>query len=110
MMTKTPSAARAAKRLRILSLASAGLLMLVATVPAPAAITPSNVDPWQHIVDCAAALLSNPAEHAEFCSPGHAEAMTFKSSNMWTDISPPPPPPESSSSIELPPPDCVECN
>lgn len=86
------TAAGLKKRLRVFALA-AGAAVMLATPVAHAAITPSNVDAWQHIVDCAAALLSNPAEHAQFCAPGHAEALTFQSSFIWTAVNPPPPPP-----------------
>lgn len=91
------SAAGLTRRLRVLSLLGGAALILAATVPSQASITPNDVDAWQHIVDCAGALLSNPAEHAEFCSPGHAEALTFQSSyntkGPEPTIVPPPPPP-----------------
>jgi len=99
MMTfsNASSAAGLTKRLRVLSLLGGATLMLAATLPSQASITPSDVDPWQHIVDCAGALFSNPAEHAEFCSPGHAEALNLQSNFMskgpGPTIVPPPPPP-----------------
>ena len=60
MMTfsNASSAAGLSKRLRVLSLLGGAALMLAATVPSQASITPSDVDAWQHIVDCAAALFS----------------------------------------------------
>jgi hypothetical protein len=100
--TNASSAAGLSKRLRVLSLFGGATLMLAATVPSQASITPSDVDAWQHIVDCAGALFSNPAEHAQFCLPGHAEAINFQANFMSKDLPPaiiPPPPP----------PDCVEC-
>ena len=100
MMTcaNASSAAGLSKRLRGLSLLGGATLMLAATVPSQASITPSDVDAWQHIVDCAAALFSNPAEHAKFCSPGHAQPMTFESS--YNTKGPP---------TVVPPPPLVEC-
>lgn len=88
------------KRLRRFAIVGGAAFMLAATA-AHAAITPSNVDPWQHIVDCAGALFSNPAEHAQFCEPG-PEPVDFKSNFMWTPVNPPPPPPPPSSSYEVP--------
>jgi hypothetical protein len=99
MMTNASSAAGLTKHLRVLSLLGGAALMLAGTAPSQAAITPSSTDAWQHIVDCASAMFSNPDEHAQFCSPGHAEALTFHTSFMWTGapvpgVTPPPPPPE----------------
>ena len=108
MMTHSPasSAAGLTKRLRVLSLLGGAVLMLAGTATSQAAITPSNVDPWQHIVDCAAALFSNPAEHAKYCSPG-PEPMDLRTNFLTKGdpsppVTPPPPPP--------PPEDCVECD
>ena len=91
-------AARAAKRLLATSLFAVGL-MAASTGGSQASITPNDVDHWQHIVDCAAALFNNPAEHAKYCGPGHAEVLTFKTSFYG---SPPP------VTVPTPPPPLVE--
>ncbi|MEP7240371.1 MAG: hypothetical protein ABI697_05755 [Devosia sp.] len=34
-------------------------------------ITPDSVNHWQHVIDCANALINDPAAHAKYCNPGH---------------------------------------
>ena len=47
---------------------ASGLAGFTSVQAAP--ITPSNVDPVQHIIDCWHALFNDPAAHAASCPPG----------------------------------------
>src|SRR4051812_11673766 len=78
-LEKMSPAAEAAKRLRSRKLLTAAVLVAASAGPGQAAITPSDVNAWQHIVDCAGALFSNPEEHALYCGPGRAAGVTFGS-------------------------------
>lgn len=44
---------------------------LMAASPIQAASSPSIIDSIQHFVDCAGWLITDPARHAQECSPGH---------------------------------------
>ena len=102
MTQKITSRAGRIRRLQVFGLLGGAALIIVGAEVSQAAITPSNVDPWQHIVDCARALFDDPAEHAKYCEPGPAP-VDFKGSFMWAPVNPPPsPPPSSSSSIQPP--------
>jgi len=63
-------ASRFAGAASVLTLAS-----LMASAPAHAAASTSSssgsTDQFQHFVDCARWLLSDPAKHAKYCDPGH---------------------------------------
>ena len=50
--------------------AVAGVLLLSNLTVAQADVTPQNVNVFQHFSDCLHALLSNSAEHKQFCTPG----------------------------------------
>jgi len=44
---------------------------LMAASPVQAATTTSATDALQHFIECAGWLISDPAKHAQYCSPGH---------------------------------------
>src|SRR5438132_14433781 len=65
----TPSTAR--RSLQILrSGAVATVLLLSNLTVAQANVTPQSVNVFQHFSDCLRALMSNGAEHKQFCTPG----------------------------------------
>jgi hypothetical protein len=66
--------AAAALRSRVLFGAAAAVASVIgvsSSAMATTTITPATTNEWQHIMDCAKALLSDPAAHAQYCSPGH---------------------------------------
>jgi len=77
MDTSSKSEAAAARqRARILKRAAAAVASVIGVSAATIAsadttITPDSVNHWQHVIDCAKALLSAPAAHAQYCAPGH---------------------------------------
>jgi hypothetical protein len=72
--TKRSEAAASALRSRMLFGAAAAVASVIgvsSSAMADSPITPDSVNHWQHIMDCAKALLSDPAAHAQYCAPGH---------------------------------------
>ena len=66
--------AAAALRARVLigaATAVAAVIGVSSSALSDTTITPDNVNHWQHLIDCAKALLSDPAAHAKYCGPGH---------------------------------------
>jgi len=56
----------------IAALAAVGLLLAAAAVArASTTITPESVNHLQHLIDCASALVADPAAHEQYCAPGH---------------------------------------
>ena len=55
------------------------------------AATPSVTSQFQHFIDCAGWLFSDPAKHAQDCAPGHT---VFVSSSTGSGAVPPPSDPE----------------
>ncbi len=73
----------------------AALAGLAATAPAAAAN--SVPDQVQHYLDCLNLMLTNPAEHAKQCSPGHDWTGPFSNAYGWSSA------PAPSPSTECPP-------
>lgn len=53
------------------AVAVASVIGVSSSALADTTITPDSVNHWQHLIDCAKALLSDPAAHAQYCAPGH---------------------------------------
>jgi len=67
-----------------------------AMVPQTPAYAAPNVDQWQHILDCAGWMFSDPDKHRAECSPGHEFFLpgnTFSQNGITGQPPAPPPPP-----------------
>ena len=72
--TNKTEAAANALRSRVLFGAAAAVASVIgvsSSAMGATTITPASTNEWQHIMDCAKALLSDPAAHAQYCAPGH---------------------------------------
>ena len=68
-----------------------------AMVPQTPVYAAPNVDQWQHILDCAGWMFSDPDRHRAECSPGHdffLPGNNFSQTGITGEPPPPPPPPE----------------
>ena len=67
-----------------------------AMVPQTPVYAAPNVDQWQHILDCAGWMFSDPDRHRAECSPGHdffLPGNNFSQTGITGEPPPPPPPP-----------------
>jgi len=66
-----------------------------AMVPQTPVYAAPNVDQWQHILDCAGWMFSDPDRHRAECSPGHdffLPGNNFSQTGITGEPPPPPPP------------------